>query len=88
MALVFFSVGPKNNILWNMKKIISLLSIGIAIEYVFDKNMSVEKKFRKIQLMKIVQAYQQSTCMSEDATILFYKNTFSTSCGVVNFSDC
>ena len=43
--------------------------------------------------MKIVHSFQQSTCMSEDATILFYiilfyKNTFSTSCGVVNFTDC
>ena len=47
MALVFFSVGPKNNILCNMKEIISLYSLGIGIGYVFDENMSVEKKFRK-----------------------------------------
>ena len=54
MALVFFSVGPKNNILCNMKEIISLYSLGIGIEYVFDKNMSVKKNLEKIQLMKIV----------------------------------
>ena len=54
MALVVFSVGPKNIILCNMKVIISLFSLEIGIEYVFDKNMSVEKNLEQIQLMKIV----------------------------------
>ena len=50
MALVFFSVGPKNNIPCNIWEIISLFSLGIGIEYVFDKNMSVEKKIIKTSI--------------------------------------